>query len=331
MWLVCGRALLTVAILGLVTVLMYYVAERVHEVETTIVPLPYNETLRLEYHNRTVIRGSRSKRSSALARKFDRFFGLFPATEAVLVAPSFAWDRESLKSNKNEIEKKKIRIGEELVREREDRETIELPNAEPGKEEVQENRRKRSSITGTDSDRSTDSVIDRSKAKADPLLGRWLLKRTSSLDADELPLKGSRTSAVVGIPTSTSTHDEGETSVPKIDRNLFEGGGGGEETVTADQPQSSAANDDLPEKEEEAEEAEEPSFGATESKSRPQRYVREDVSYVFLPDCVTEPHKGLVVPQKYPLPGHFYQPHRGQDYRDQGTRKWRDHGRYSML
>ena len=162
--------MLTLAILGLITVLMYYAAERVHEVETDVVPMTLNESQRYEIHNRTVIRGSRSRRS---ARRFSSsFFGLLPAAEgAELWATLAPWRRGSSSG-----------AGGRVANEADDdlsRETIELPKS---------NRRGPSSAIDDNNDDHRSSSLD----KDDEWSGRRRLPQGNDQE-------GSSDRVVVGI------------------------------------------------------------------------------------------------------------------------------------
>lgn len=362
MWLVCGRALLTLAILGVVTVLMYYAAERVHEVETTVVPLSVNESSRYEIHNRTVVRGSRSRRSSgaAAARKFDPFFGLFPAVGAteVLVAPSIAWDRP-IGKRRDEVEDVEVAEVVKLAIDNEaddlSAEKIELPKS---RAVANRKRKVRSaleqppslSITG-DEDRSRQRLMVEDSGDAEVVIdiaGEPVLLVKTSLDSDvddemRLPQNALRSR----MPLNRDLVG----NMPKIDRNLFdtseedqeeeETGGRtvDQKTVTADHGTvDDDADDDLLEPQVPIADA---NIAQDEQQTRPRRkteyFSREDVSYVFVPDCITKPDTRLSPPRKYPLPGGFmhqggYRRPHTQDYRDQRNRNRlpQDHGKYSM-
>lgn len=345
MWLVCGRAMLTLAILGLVTVLMYYVAERVHEVETTVVPLSVNDSSRYEIHNRTVVRGSRSRRS---ARKFDPFFGMFPvvgASELPMVAPSIvAWDRPIGKVKRQQQQEDRVEENGDdgVVRPALDNEVDDLSaeKIELPKSRVENRKRRVRSvppsppptsllITG-DEDRgelNAGVVIDSAGKPAS------LLSVKTSLGADDDEMRLPQNALRSRMPLSGEVGN-----VPKIDRNLFDTSEEQEEvdasevvdqkTVTADH------DDDLLE----PQSGEDANAEKERLRRRTQIYSREDVSYVFVPDCITKPQTRLQPPRTYQLPGGFKhqggggqrRPHT-QDYRDQRNRhRPQDYGRYSM-
>lgn len=337
--------MLTLAILGLVTVLMYYAAERVHEVETTVVPLSVNESARYEIHNRTVLRGIRSKRS---ARKFDPFFGLFPAvgaSELPMVAPSIvAWDRPIGKVKRQQQDDRVEENGDDgVVRPALDNEAddlsaekIELPKSRV------ENRKRRVrsvpqsppptslSITG-DEDRGELEESQNAGVVIDSAGSMLSVKTSLEADDDErrLPQNALRSR----MPLSGEVGN-----MPKIERNLFDTSEEQEVDTSevVDQKTVIADHDDdlleLPQSAEDANEEKE------RLRRKTQIYSREDVSYVFVPDCITKPQTRLQPPRTYQLPGGFKhqggggqrRPHT-QDYRDQRNRhRPQDYGRYSM-
>lgn len=348
MWLVCGRAMLTVAILGLITILMYYVSEKVHEVETTVVPLSMNESTRYEIHNRTVIRGSRSRRST---RKFDPFLGLFPAvgaTEITNVAPSIAWDRlwrageaekvvvghSTIAAPANEVDDLSSSSAVAATK-------IELPNSRNRKENVQS----AASISiNTDEDHLNSMPLDDRRVVMDSVSNPGLISSLVDVDdGDEqrLPQKNAM----------TLKRDRVE-NVPKIDRKklLFDIGGVEEEEEPqekdyqldedlVDQPQQLTVRaDHVVDNFLDPLQGQQDANEWDRSKRKVEIYSREDVSYVFVPDCVTAPPSRLLPPWKYPssFPGGGTagtvnrRPH-PQDYRDQRHRKRpQDYGRYSM-
>lgn len=300
-----------------------------------MVPLSVNESSRFEIHNRTVVRGSRSKRSS---RKFDPFFGLFPAVGATerSVAPSSAWHRlPVVVVVKGGVDLPIVNEGDDLSAD-----NIELPKSN-------RNRKRKAaaaavaaplSITA-DEDRWT-AAFNGENARDGNLIDRSRVAGEQKETSLEAAVVGGDGENALGSPLPSNRDRVEEVgNVPKIEHNVFGGGGGGDDatkvdsvvdqkTVTADHGNV----DDVLGKPQE-----EDGGGNDRAKRKTEIYSREEVSYVFVPGCVEQPKTRLVPPFKYQIPGGFHHSGHGnrrphiQDYRDPRNRhRPQDYGRYSM-
>lgn len=281
-----------------------------------------------------------------LARKFDPFFGLFGSTGAeavaVLLAPSIDWNRT---------------VGENrtLDEDNADGVKIELPNIRTIDTDSGEEKNRRRTIRST----ADEEPIPRKKEVNVPLINDGDLDhRPSSNDDDPVLKRLLRTSNITpkiddynlyddtngeknrrGVGSDADEWDEDiEDIVDVVHRDVFD-----EKTVRTNQ---------VPDDDDEVDEMRlrlQPDEVATDSEEkknnrRSKRHqvldFREDVSYVFLPDCPEEPPRILYPPRSYPLPGTFRPTSSSpnwpftEDYRDKirprpGTRP--DHGRYSMF
>lgn len=310
-------------------------------------PVPVNESMRYEIHNRTVVRGSRSKRST---RKFDPFFGLFPAVGATeLDQPPLssiaAWDRLIVGSQR--LQREEVNEGDDLSTEK-----LGLPQSSRNRKRKVQSTSSPSLLITNDEDRSR-SAEDVEKNLID---SRRVKTSLDTNDEWRLPQNAFRSRIYLDRNRGEGGgEEEGEVvvgNVPKIDRNLFDTseevddlGEGGEVVNVVDQKTVTAdhVGDDLLDWRQL--DANEPLLQESRTKRKTEIYSREDVSYVFVSDCGEKPKTRLVPPWKYPLPGSFTSPgglrvpSHTQDYKDHRHHprnkhplhhRPQDHGKYSM-